>query len=217
LLTALENAAEASDAGFVRKRQSLVPCFTRAGENVEFECYLYLKDWTWRATKSNERVNILVHAKERMSRDGTMLIASAVLVSYFQVTEGKATLLHSMHFDYGSPQVCHPIFHAQLTSEPLTLPEDEALELDCDLEISDGRVSCFKNARIPTCDMTLSSVLLCLAADHIKREFFDPLRTELKGIQSELPRPTFAALNDSLRNESNHLRSSHWFAHHGEL
>jgi len=175
MIAAVENAATDANAGMVYYK-SVLACFRVDGQRVLFDAYLYLKDWKWRPGKTTERVSIVLRAQEEMTKNGSELVRSTVGVSYYSVAEGSATLLHTMHFDFGPPSMCHPTFHAQLSNQPVLPPVEESRELNCELQLANNNVRCFGNARIPTCDMTLSSVLLCLVADHIGDEFFRDLR-----------------------------------------
>lgn len=213
VLTALDEAATGSNAGFVFKKQSLVSCFRRGATSITFDCYLLLRDWRWRPTTNSERVEIVVHAQEEISDDMSELKKSTVRVSYYLEDAQSLDPLHTVHFDYGPALACHPMFHAQIASNPVVVPEADRGELDCDLTFPSAGLKCFEGSRIPTSDMTLSSVLLCLAADHIGGQFFSELRAKLHEIQTQMPRPNFTELKDSIRADELRLRSSHWFAH----
>jgi hypothetical protein len=213
VLEALQEAAETSNTGFVFRKQSLVSCFRRATSAIEFDCYLLLRDWRWRPTTAKERVEILVHAQEEISDDAVQLNRSTVRVTYYLVNANNLAPLHTVHFDYGRMEPCHPAFHVQVAADPVVLPDTDRTELECDFAFPQQTGSCFQGARIPTADMTLSSVLLCLAADHIGGAFFSEFRAKLREIQQRMPQPVFAELRASIAAEPNNLRSFHWFAH----
>jgi hypothetical protein len=108
---------------------------------------------------------------------------------------------------------CHPLFHAQLCSDHIALDGFSAGEIGFEYQIDPAPASCFRDARIPTSDMTLPSVLLCLAADHFEKPFFCQFREEATVLQQTLPRPAFNSLRQSIAAAPDHLRSSHWFSH----
>jgi len=211
LLADLEKQADQSDCGTLNATGR----FTREDNGrIHFECFLYLRDWRARGSSAKERVHIVVQVQETMveKQPVCVLERSTVRVSYFNIENGLAQLLHSVHFDHGDEEAGHPVFHAQLTRERISLPEETAGELE--FEFPEGEVAeVFKNARIPTSDMTLPSVLLCLAADHFKGEFFVDFLARVKELQANMPQPIFAQTKQSLRTFPDHLRSSHWFAH----
>ena len=216
LLEAIDESAAKANAGAVRRRQSLVSSFKRRGSVVEFGCYIILENWKWRASHTNERVTIVLHAQEELARDGTALNRSTVRVSYFDTRGDEVSPLHTVHFDFGPQQVCHPTFHAQLTADPIIPPVDEAEELKCEVRFipTIEKVRCFQNARIPTCDMTLASVLLCLAADHLGVDFFREFKASVIEIQKSMPIPNYdEGMRMSLGIDLRRLGSSHWFAH----
>lgn len=211
LLEAIEAAAVNSNTGYVYFRRAAV--FQERESDILFDCYLYLKKWKWRPGDTSEQVDIVVHANESLSKDGAQITRSAVEVSYFDVTGKNAKLMHSTHFDFVGAQDNHPIFHAQQTGKAVLPPDNQRLELQCELKWDEVKTPCFKNARIPTPDMTLSSVLLCLAADHVAAEYFREFRQRLVEIQREMPLPACAELRTSLEAGCPHVRSVHWFAH----
>jgi len=213
LLEATESVALQANE-IVRRPQNVSGRFRHANNRVTFECFVVLENWSARSSSAKERVTIVVRAQEEMSVTGDTLYQSTVGVSYFEPADGGARLLHTVHFDFGPQQRCHPTFHAQLTKEPVIPSEEEKTELRCEVTFLPENGCCFKNARIPTSDMTLASVLLCLFADHIKDEIFAEYKRRIREIQQAMPRPNYdAAMQDSLKADLTRLGSSHWFAH----
>jgi hypothetical protein len=187
--------------------------------DVELNGYLHLAGWKSRCEPS-KLVHILLHAQETIhtDREGLKLLKSSVQVHYYRT---DATLLQSVHFDYGKPQAAHPLFHAQVSNvEPRGLSAREAEELRFGFMTGTAGPACYRDARIPTSDMTLASVLLCLAADHLDcddasddKRFFREFRAEFLRLHDRLPKPAIPSVLDSLKAQSDHFRSSHWFAH----
>ena len=76
------------------------------------------------------------------------------------------------------------------------------------------RLGVFRMQRIQTSDMTLASVLLCLAADHLEPAAFVDFKARVIEIQKSMPVPRYhAGMRKSLGNDLSRLGSSHWFAH----
>jgi hypothetical protein len=215
VLTAVSEAAILSDCGDIYYRPAVASYFSDNGLNKVFECYLFLKNWKWRPGSTTERLDIVVHAIELLSKDAAVLEKSSVEVSYYEQVNGgtAARLLHTTHFDFCGYQDCHPLFHAQQTPKAVIPPPTEVEEIRFTLKWDNQTGRCFKNARIPTSDMSLPSVLLSLAADHIEKEHFVELRETLKQAQGNLPRPNFVSISDSMLREPLHFRCLHWHAH----
>jgi hypothetical protein len=210
LIEHLIDVADKSACGYVKLAKPILACFRGAGNGiVTFDSYLYLRNWG-----QKEQVNILVRAREIIRRDSPpVLVRSTVHVSYFSADRQNPAHLQSMHFDYGDEQACHPVFHVQSCPEMVELSQDDAEALEFEFPKDIGDAICFKYARIPTSDMTFSSVLLCLAADHMRPEFFSEFMKSVRDVHRRMPLPSFKRLQSSIANEPNHLRSFHWYAH----
>jgi hypothetical protein len=208
LVESFIDAADKAACGFVKAMPILASFKREKDGTVAFNSCLYLQDWG-----QKEQVDILVRAQERILRGAPpVLVKSTVRVSYFRTEQERAVLLQSIHFDYGVEQDCHAVFHAQLCPEAVQLSSEEvALEFCFPQEFP--HAICCKNARIPTSDMTFSSVLLCLAADHMSPEFFREFLAAVRDIHEKMPLPPFKNLQKSIAKEPGHLRSFHWFSH----
>jgi hypothetical protein len=137
-------------------------------------------------------------------------------VSYFQTTGQTAHLRGSVHYDHISPPQDdqHPYFHAQLYSDPV-MPAGE-VKAYFDYTVDSSCFRPFNHVRIPTADMTLSSVFLCLAADHLPQACFAEFRERFLALQDKLPHPLLDDFRGSFGLGANaqrptHLKSSHWF------
>lgn len=214
LLNELDDKASMSNCGLVKTFGR----FERSendNSRVVFNSFVRLANWAARATSDKESVDIIIHIQETIheqQHNKFVLERSTVRVSYFTVEGQEAKLLHGIHFDYGPEQQSHPIFHAQLTNETVDLSAETAKELEFSIQQVSSHKP-FKNARIPTSDMTMPSVLLCLAADHIKSDFFGEFLSRVKVLQEQMPQPTFGKTCQSIQAAPHHIRSSHWFAH----
>jgi hypothetical protein len=214
LLEATARTASDADAGSVRRPSSLVSRFRTEQGKIIFECCVVLENWKWRASKTVEHVTIVIHAKESLINGGQTLEKSVVKVSYFEPQNDAARWLHTVHFDFEPQLRCHPTFHAQLTREIVVPSAEDRRELNCRVNFEAHPGRCFERARIPTSDMTLASVLLCVVADHIREELFAPFKARVLEIQREMPMPNYdPSMKASLRNDVDRLGSSHWFAH----
>ena len=204
--------AENANAGSV-KCPPVGACFSPADGETHFECYIYLKDWPWRPGKTSERVRIVIKAYEEICEDELQITKSTVCVCYLASDNGQLKLLQSIHFDFDGPQDNHPVFHAQLTHEAIPVPPEQAKEIGFEHADDIPNVPCFKGARIPTSDMTFSSVLLCIAADHLPAEFVRNYMQTLSGLEGDLPTLGCDELRGSIGSEFVHFKSRHWLSH----
>jgi len=213
LVHALQEIAEQADSGTVFWTKPLSGRFRYDAGKAVLDAHLHLSGWKWRSDSSKHRLHILLRVRETIQCSDKALFASNVHVDHYLVKEGTAKLLQSMHFDFAGEEDCHPVFHAQVCADPISLDSQTATELEFDFAVDSSAVSCFRDARIPTSDMTVASVLLCLAADHLGKPFFCQFRDKAIDLQPHLPQPAFALLKQSLTAEPQHLSSSHWFTH----
>ena len=149
LINALREAGTSADCGDVALVRPIGSCF-RSDDAVEvFDCTLYLKSWRWKGVSTKERINILVHAKERIRRADHALLTSTVCVNYFTVVDGKQKLLQAFHYDYDPTQTDHPLFHLQVTNRCIALPaaDGESLEIQMPDAVAEPVLRC---ARVPT-------------------------------------------------------------------
>ena len=171
---------------------------------------LHLKEWKARGNT----ISILIHAREAIERSTRRLIRSTVHVSYYRLKGNAASLLHNMHFDFDGEQDNHPVFHAQLCSDDVVLSSEAKQQLSFRYTRDNSKPTCYRDARIPTSDMTFASVLLCLAADHlVNRASFKDVYDSVCNCQEQMPIAAFTKMKASIASNSKHLGSSHWFAH----
>ena len=213
LISALSEAGTGADCGEVAAARPVLSCFRSddSGE-VIFDCTLYLKSWRWKGVSTKERINILIHAKERIHRTNQVILSSTVCVNYFTVSDEHLAFLQAFHYDYDPGQKDHPLFHMQVTNRCIALSteDSEQLELQMPVAVAPAVLRC---ARVPTCDMTLASVLLCLAADHVGGPLFAEFLAKICDLQKEMPQPNIDKLGNSLGIQVRDVRSSHWFRH----
>ena len=219
LVAAFEDAGIEADCGFVEKNQNPCACFIPGERGREtFKCIIHCKNWKWKSStntdRETKRVSILIQVEETIRRRDQALLSSVVHVDYLSVNNGQASLLQAFHYDYDPCQRDHAFFHAQVTDECCEVSEVEKDALKIDFALP-ARLEAprHRGARIPTCDMTMPSVLVCLAADHIGGKVFRTFREKVCELQQNMPLPLIGKLRRSLGAESSDLRSSHWFAH----
>lgn len=196
-------------------------CFKPQSKCTVYENYMHLANWNFRPGKTNEKLSILLKVEETVDNAPLSVdpprydvSKSTVWVSYYEA--GFKKLLQSIHFDFEGPKQSHPIFHAQFTHEGIPLPDGIPEQLGVALPAETDSIPNCKSVRIPTADMTLSSVLLCLIVDHIKSDFVSTFLTELDKLEDRLPLPRCDQILDSidgLTRDHRNLRSKHWFAH----
>lgn len=215
LITALENASAQANVGNMFWSEPLISRFSRDPRNddlVLFEAFFHLAEWPARG----QQISIVIRAREAISRATTKLVYSSVHLAYYDVDPESFTSrhLHSVHFDYDGEKDYHPVFHVQLCKDEVPLPPGYAEKLGFTYQNEVSTVTCFGRARIPTTDMTLASVLLCLAADHFdKRPLFIEFLEAVRTLQEGMPLPDFESTKQSIARSPGDLRSSHWFAH----
>ena len=218
LFIALGDFADSSHCGEL-KYKAIESCFSQDADVGTFECYLHCKNWKWdrASTKDGARLSIILKVQETVDLVSARISSSVVNVSYiaFRGEEfRKPVVLQSMHYDF-DPNQDHALFHAQMCEYPVRIPMEadsirQDLGIDFDLpEKIEGH--CHPEVRMPTSDMTISSVLLCLAHDHFKAAVFQKFREKLREIVIDMPRPDITKLKASLDDEPETVRSWHWF------
>ena len=213
LVAALSEIGASADYGEIALSKPVLSCF-RSGEDGEvvFECTIHLKGWRWKGVSPRGRINILIHARERIRRTDHVLLSSTICVNYFTASDDQIELLQAFHYDYDPKQRDHPVFHMQVTNRcvALSAADSESLEIRLPATPAPPVLRC---ARVPTCDMTLASVLLCLAADHVGGPLFAEFFAKICDLQKELPQPNIDILCNSLGTPVQDVHSSHWFRH----
>jgi hypothetical protein len=212
LVLALQDASDKANVGTVEWIAPPSSCFRVDSKDEDLallDATIHLAEWK----AGSGTISILLRVREAIRRSTEDLVKSTVLVHYYGIKNKTATHLHSIHFDYDGEQDHHPVFHAQLCNDVASLAANDAEKLGFQYVRKESRPPCFKRARIPTSDMSLPSVLLCLAADHMKREFFMEFLESVKSVEEKMPLPAFERTKASLAGKPHHLRSSHWFAH----
>jgi len=215
LVEAFRSAGEDSNCGPVSSSPPPKKGFTcdARAEHATFGCTLLLQRWRWRnSSRSSDTIDILLKAQETLQLDPLVLTQSTVKLNYFVVKDERARLIECVHYDYNYPpkDEQHPVFHAQFGDEAI-LPEG-ALKAEFAYPIDRDGFCCFKNARIPTADMTLSSVLLSLAADHMGAKFFNDFRDKFLSLRENLPCPAIDDFKWSIGSNVSDLKCLHWFA-----
>ena len=187
-----------------------------ATETVGFKGCIYLKNLQCRRLKAGKRLDVVVVGLEELVKNAPWRIKkSTVYLNYFTVLGTKAQLVQSLHFDFDeNGQAEHPFFHVQLTHELISDADRQSAKFDLELNPSpDQAGECAVTTRIPTPDMTLTSVLYCLAADHLRSDVFQKFAERVRSIHDRLPLLRFEALRESVMKSPEHFKSPHWFTH----
>jgi hypothetical protein len=220
LLTGIQTAGDSANCGPVYSSMPLKNAFNKGtnADEANFDCVIYLKGWKWRGSShTTATIDILVKVQEILRLRPTLqLNSSTVRVSYFETVDQIARLRGSIHYDHIYPPQDdqHPSFHAQLDNHAVE-PEGE-VKAYFRYTVEPSKFDPFNHVRIPTADMTLSSVFLCLAADHLPRECFAGFKKKFLELQDRLPHPIIDDLRWSFNlgagaNRPIHLKSSHWY------
>jgi hypothetical protein len=196
--------------------------FTGSGQaTVEFKRCLYLRDLPSRQLSGSKRLDVVIMASEELQkgtgeheRELWTLRKSKVQLNYIVVGDGIGKLAQALRFDFdqaGQPD--HPFFHVQLNDELIAAGECLTGHVDFEVQIPSERSECCVTTRIPTCDMTLASVLYCVAADHLGGPIFKQFAQKVISLEDRLPPLRFDALKNSIATSPLHFKSVHWFAH----
>jgi hypothetical protein len=183
---------------------------------VLFKGCFYLKNLQSRRLKGGQRLDLVGVGLEELERNDPWRVKkSTVYLNYFTVTGDEARLAQSLHFDFDDKaQGGHPFFHLQLTDELIPDADRQSARFNLQVHASpEQQNECSVTTRIPTPDMTLTSVLYCLAADHLRADTFQKFAEQVEPIQNRLPVLRFEALKASVAKSPAHFKSCHWFAH----
>lgn len=139
---------------------------------------LYFREWPYKTASTNDVVDILIKATERINIDNMHIVYSNVEVAYYKLKDGQHTLLESFHYDFDKQEPSHPTFHVQLCCQGISgLPQDfQRLRGNVD-----NRIIRHENLRIPTAHMSLISVLVSIVADHLSSQELNNLIQEIRG------------------------------------
>lgn len=224
LRSAYESFLEAFSAAAARANQKvrfpdrpIGSCFSQQGNReAVFDRCLYLEGWPCRRLGTSKRLDIAVKALETFVRATThdwLLMKSTVYLNYFVVSNSKAKLVQSLHYDYeAGGQRDHPLFHVQLDLELIPEHDLRNTGFDEELNMPEQPHECWVTTRIPTPEMTFPSVLYCLVADHLGAGIFKEFSNTVTAMmENRLPRPNFDIIKRSLEESPMHFKSAHWF------
>jgi hypothetical protein len=190
-------------------------CFTDSGQaGVEFRRCLYVKNLPCKYLAGAKRLDVVMVGLEELEKDDPWRVKkSTVYLNYFIVSDGKAQLVQALHFDFDEGmQANHALFHLQLSNDLISDEDRRSAHFHLELQPPGQANECRVTTRIPTPDMTLTSVLYCLAADHLRSDIFGQFAERVGPIHDRLPPLRFAALKSSVEKSSLHFKSPHWFA-----
>lgn len=200
-----------ANIGFIEWTRPLAGRFIVDSANPDlahFTAHLHFNQWVARG----QLLSILLHVRETIMRDGGALLKSNVHLDYFAIDGTDAVHQHSVHFDFGGAEPNHPTFHGQICPDIFAVPRAVLDQLDFKYNVAPSHARCFRESRFPTADMTLPSVLLSIAADHIHGQFFMDFLNYMREHQNGFPLPACVDTRNGIQNSAN-MRSCHWFAH----
>lgn len=139
-------------------------------------------------------------------------------VGYFRAKPDRLDHVYGVHYDMEEEQPCHPVFHAQISSqaslasvvrENFTVPSDE-----CDIA-----AGLLKNVRTPTAQMDVFSLITQIGADHLVyegssaevRDAFIRLRTACDFFVGAAGRLVYLHEDSA----AHCYRSTHWYDRQG--
>jgi hypothetical protein len=180
-------------------------------DEVTINFLMYLKNWPEKRVKQGtKKIHILLSGIEKYSIQQEVATHCDIGVSYLEDAPKNAVRpFVQIHYDYERlVQPGHPVFHAQFGGKEIPPSELQLVGLRQVLLPSEKKG--FSSIRIPTPHMSLASVCLGLAADHMEDKHY---RNFLKfvrecdvvgwGIAS-------APLMENLK-KSGSVRSHHWY------
>jgi hypothetical protein len=185
------------------------------GARVEFKRCLYIKNLPCRKLSAGKRLDLVIMGMEELEKNDPWTVKkSTVYLNYFVVSNSAAQMVQALHFDFDEKgQADHAFFHVQLSDEPIPQGDRLSVHFDFPLKAAVQSNECWVTTRIPTPDMTLTSVLYCVAADHLRSDIFGQFADKVDPIQGRLPPLRFDALRNSVEKSPLHFKSFHWFAH----
>jgi hypothetical protein len=182
-----------------------------SADAIAVKTVLYFPKWKYKSnsTKKSRALDILVSAQDSYDCKKSHIVASTARIAYLDpVSDKEALTLLSLHYDFENPpKPAHPVFHAQLGELKL---EDEIKSLRIEHEIRPPTVDLYGNARIPTPHMSICSVLIALAADHLPNDKFEDFLKKVKTCYVVKLESKCNALRKSLGSCGN-LHSHHWY------
>jgi hypothetical protein len=128
---------------------------------------LWMPNWKYRSAATGKQIGILIRSVEKYSGSAGEMVKSTVQVTYLEPNGKEWNILIALHYDFESPpQAQHPIFHLQLGESTFT--QDELQRVGIRTVLNRPKAVHYGGIRIPTAHMSLSAVLVGIAADHLK-------------------------------------------------
>ena len=187
-----------------------IHCKTNTDGRSFIRSVIYLQGLRFRGAVTSEKIDVLIRSEETLSKSCQEMEKSCVTVAYLTVDKSVAKLHQSIHYDYeGCVKPAHPWFHAQLGAD--FLDDQDRKRVGCTHEINKDQCSPIKTLRISTSHMGLASVLVGLAADHLKEPFFKDLLSRTQREQNNFPPPRFQRFQMRLRRKPANYMNLHWF------
>lgn len=182
----------------------------RTGDYLNIKTLFYFPDWPYKAA-STKKIEILVRSQEKYRSADDLICASSVQVLYLRHSsvQTEAKCLLALHYDFELPvQSAHPVFHAQLGMSDFSRNELEAVGFRWTIDKPEDPH--YSSVRIPTACMNFQSVLLGIAADHLKANFFIQIFKLVKNSRLATWNAHCVSLKQSMSN-GRYLPSNHWY------
>lgn len=170
--------AKPSDGGTLQLR----PDRAKPGE-LCIASRIYLQNWPLRGAGPAEKIHILINGLETYIQSTKLMRKSSIQVLYTEVTGAGAKTLMALHYDFDHVvQAAHPVFHAQFGMGDFTHPSFKEMGFRSAVPPAPTGVI-FNSVRIPTAGMSLASVLMSIAADHLDAKFLNQIITVCESSQ----------------------------------
>lgn len=212
LISSFQKAAQAAGSFAVRRANS-TGFISKAleAQSVEVKTGLYLPSWQYRAAGTGKNINIFIRGLEVFACKTAYMTKSTIQVMYLEIDQDDAVPLLALHYDFAEPVLAaHPCFHVQFGVTDVEPQECKAIGLHA--TIQKPHAPFYPSVRIPTPHMSLGSVLIGIAADHLKppfsEQFINNVRDNLlKDCETSCP-----LLTTNLDHHGGHQwHSHHWY------
>ncbi len=177
VLKKFDDAVSDSNLTFKRPTSTGFVCKSVGQNKVEVSFLLRLPNWPFR-NGSKKTVDIVLMSSEVFDCNSKKSISSKVKIKFLNSSQAKKIIpVLDLHYDYEDKEA-HPIFHAQFGT--IDMNEVQLKELNFDSKLEKAEQDFYSSLRIPTPYMNITSVLLSLAADHLKPTSY---KIFLKGVR----------------------------------
>ena len=188
---------------------------TQVGNDVTATAVVFLPAWPYKAVSGKRSVDIAVNVSEIFSDDLTTVTRATTNVGYFLRDIGAdpptSRPILEMHYDFETPaREAHPLFHAQIGSNNWDAEKLKKLGMIASIE-RDASEKHYANARIPTAYVGFATILVALAADHLKPRSFRKMMEAARQVDAGNLNPAYTVLLDNLVPNGSVPHAHHWY------